>query len=38
MTVELLKALLIILRFCYQQDNCKKCPLRDLCAKMPCDW
>lgn len=38
MTIELLQALIIILKFCYEQKNCNKCPLRDLCGKMPCEW
>ena len=38
MTLELLKALAIILEFCLLQDNCRDCPLKDYCQKMPCEW
>lgn len=38
MTLEVLKALVVIADFCYKQNNCKTCPLKDLCAKMPCEW
>lgn len=38
MSVELLKALALILETCYDQDSCKECPLRQFCDKMPCEW
>ena len=38
MTVELLQALLEILKTCQEQDSCKQCPLRQFCEKMPCEW
>lgn len=38
MTVELLKALVVILEACQKQDSCKNCPLADFCQKMPCEW
>lgn len=38
MTIELLKALLFIAKFCYEQDNCKVCPIKDICGKIPCEW
>ena len=37
MTLELLRALFIIARFCEKQQNCKECPMRDICGKMPCE-
>lgn len=38
MTLDVLKALAIILEFCLEQDSCKDCPMRDFCGKMPCEW
>lgn len=38
MPVEVLKALLVLLRYCLEQDNCKTCPMRDYCGKMPCEF
>lgn len=37
MTLELIKALTTIMRFCEEQPNCKICPLKEICGKMPCD-
>lgn len=38
MTVELLKAILLIVKFCESQNNCKTCPIKDMCGKMPSEW
>lgn len=38
MTPEVLKALLVIMNFCLEQNNCNNCPMKDKCAKMPCEW
>lgn len=38
MTVELLEALAAILRVCENENSCTKCPLKEYCGKMPCDW
>lgn len=38
MTLELLRALVTIAEFCLEQNNCNTCPMKDLCAKMPCEW
>lgn len=38
MTVEVLKALAVILACCQEQDSCKECPMKDFCQKMPCEW
>ena len=38
MTLEVLKALAVILEFCMSQDSCKKCPMAQFCGKMPCEW
>lgn len=38
MTLELLKALQVILENCLNQDNCKNCPMAQFCQKMPCEW
>lgn len=36
MTLEVLKALAVILEFCLNQDSCKSCPMAQFCQKMPC--
>ena len=33
MSIELVKALLVIVRHCASQDNCEECPLKDFCGK-----
>lgn len=38
MTVEVLKALTLLLEMCQAQDSCKSCPLAHFCQKMPCEW
>lgn len=38
MTLEVLKALAVILEFCLNQDSCKNCPMSQFCQKMPCEW
>lgn len=37
MTLEVLKALAVILEFCLNQDSCKNCPMSQFCQKMPSD-
>lgn len=37
MTLEVLKALAVILEFCMNQDSCKNCPMAQFCQKMPCE-
>lgn len=36
MTLEVLKALTVILEFCLEQDSCKNYPMAQFCQKMPC--
>lgn len=38
MTLEVLKALAVILEFCLNQDSYKSCPMAQFCQKMPCEW
>ena len=38
MSLELVKALLTILKICMENDDCHKCPLRAFCKKMPTEW
>lgn len=38
MTLEVLKALAVILEFYLNQDSCKNCPMSQFCQKMPCEW
>lgn len=33
MTLEVLKALAVILEFCLNQDSCKNCPMSQFCQK-----
>lgn len=33
MTLEVLKALAVILEFCMNQDSCKNCPMAQFCQK-----
>lgn len=35
MTLEVLKALAVILEFCMNQDSYKNCPMSQFCGKMP---
>ena len=38
MTLELVSAIITFVRFCTEQKDCKECPLREICGKMPCEW
>lgn len=38
MSIELVESLLLIAKFCVSQDNCKECPLRQFCGKIPSEW
>lgn len=38
MALDVFQALFTLVRFCENQDNCNNCPLKELCAKMPCEW
>ena len=38
MPVEVLKALLTLMRYCLEQDSCKKCGMRAFCGKIPCEY
>ena len=33
MSVELVRALLVLVRYCATYENCKTCPLKDFCGK-----
>ena len=33
MSIELVKALLVIARACAHQENCDQCPLKEFCGK-----
>ena len=33
MSIELVKALLVIIRACAMQNNCEECPLKEFCGK-----
>lgn len=36
--LEVFKALAVIAEFCYRQNNCRDCALKNICSKMPCEW
>jgi endonuclease III len=38
MTVELVKALLLIAKVCMSSPNCEQCKIKDFCGKMPSQW
>ena len=38
MSIELVKALLLILKTCMENQDCKKCQLRQFCKKIPTEW
>ena len=38
MPIEIVKALLLLARYCQQQIDCKKCPLHDFCGKVLTEW
>lgn len=33
MSIELVKALLVLVRACASYENCAECPLKDFCGK-----
>jgi len=38
LSIELVKALLLIARVCAASTGCNTCALKDFCGKMPIDW
>lgn len=38
MDLALVKALLLIVKYCIQCDNCKACVLKSFCGKIPVEW
>lgn len=36
--VELVKALLILAKYCVSCDNCADCQLREFCGKLPIEY
>ena len=38
MTIELVKALLTIVRVCAASLSCDACPLKEFCGKQPNNW
>lgn len=38
MSLELVKALLLIAKICAANKNCQECPLKEFCKKMPSEW
>lgn len=35
---DIVKALLLIAKYCIQQRNCEECPLKDFCSDYPSNW
>lgn len=31
-------AMAILKAFCFKQDNCDRCPLKEKCGKLPSEW
>jgi hypothetical protein len=38
MALDLVKALLTILRYCISCENCAECKMKDFCGKTPQSW
>ena len=38
MSLETVKALLLLAKLYSNQIDCKNCPLKPFCGKMPCEW
>lgn len=38
MSVELVKALMVIFRYCLACENCRECPMKEFCGKCPQSW
>lgn len=38
MSIEVVKALLLLVRVCAQQESCHGCPLKDFCGKQIQDF
>lgn len=36
--LEVFRALILVQDFCIQQENCKTCPMKNICGKIPCEW
>ena len=38
MAIELVKALLTIMKYCCSCEDCKECKMKDFCGKCPKSW
>ena len=38
MSVEIIKALLLLLKVCLSTEDCTKCKLKHFCGKQPKEW
>lgn len=38
MAIELVKALLTIVKHCFNSENCAECEMREFCGKIPSEW
>lgn len=38
MFVKLFRALAMISKFCVEQPDCKKCPIKEIYGKVPSEW
>ncbi len=32
------KALKVLAKYCLKQDSCSKCPMKDMCGKLPSEY
>lgn len=37
MPIDVRKALITLVMYCMEQDNCSNCPIKEQCGKMPCE-
>ena len=38
MDLNLFRAVLVILKQCIEQEDCRTCPFKDFCGKIPSEW
>ena len=38
MSLELVKALLLIVKVCIDNTDCRECELKEFCKKIPSEW
>jgi hypothetical protein len=38
MTLEIMRALILLHNYCLEQNKCTECPLYEICMKQPSEW